>query len=118
MVDDHEGAYVPWLLRDDEVLATIEVADSLLERSRGLIGRDHLDGALLLRPALAVHTIGVRFPIDVAYCDRELVVLKAVRMPRNRLSRPVLRARAVIEAPAGAFARWELAEGDELEIRS
>ena len=106
-----------WLLRDGVVLASLEVADSRAARRRGLLGRDGIDGALLLQPARSVHTIGMRFPLDVAWCDGDLTVLRVARIPRNRMSRPVARARAVIEAEAGAFARWELAVGDQLELQ-
>jgi uncharacterized membrane protein (UPF0127 family) len=108
---------MPWLLRDGEVLASLEVAHTWRERGKGLLGRDGIEGALLLRPARSVHTVGMRFPIDVAFCDRDLVVLRVVRMPRHRLARPVWRAHAVIEAEAGAFARWELHPGDQLEVK-
>ena len=40
-----------WLVRDAEVLATLEIAESSRARARGLLGRDDFDGALLLRPA-------------------------------------------------------------------
>ena len=106
-----------WLLRDGEVLASLEVAGSRRARSRGLLGRDGVDGALLLRPCRSVHTVGMRFPIDVAFCDDELQVLRVVTMPRHRLSRLVWRSRAVIEAEAGTFARWGLRPGDKLEVK-
>jgi uncharacterized protein len=108
---------VAWLLRDGEVLASLEVAGSRRARSRGLLGRDGVDGALLLRPCRSVHTIGMRFPIDVAFCDDELRVLRVVTMRRHRVSRLVWRSRAVIEAEAGAFARWRLRPGDQLEVK-
>jgi uncharacterized membrane protein (UPF0127 family) len=108
---------VAWLLREGDVLASLEVADSRARRRRGLLGRDGIDGALLLRPARSVHTIGMRFPVDVAWCDRDLVVLRTARLGRHRVSRPLLRAHAVVEAEAGAFARWGLAAGDRLELR-
>jgi hypothetical protein len=38
-------------------------------------------------------------------------------MPRHRVSRLVWRASAVIEAEAGAFDRWKLRPGDELEVK-
>jgi uncharacterized membrane protein (UPF0127 family) len=38
-------------------------------------------------------------------------------MPRHRVSRVVWRARAVIEAEAGAFERWNLRPGDALEVK-
>ena len=106
-----------WLVRDEEVLASVEVAGSAWGRARGLLGRDGFEGALLLRPALSVHTLGMRFDLDVAFCDGDLLVLETLRMPRWRVGRPRLKARAVIEAEAGAFERWSLAVGDSLEVR-
>ena len=108
---------MPWLVRGDEVLATLEVADSRRARRKGLLGRDGVEGALLLQPARAVHTVGMRFPIDVAFVDEKLVVLRIVTMKRWRIGRPVPRATAVIEAAAGAFASWNLQPGDELEVK-
>ena len=60
-----------WLVRDGDVLAAAEVADGARARRRGLLGRDAFEGALVLRPCRHVHTFGMRFPIDVAFCDRE-----------------------------------------------
>ena len=106
-----------WLLRDGEVLASLEIAESRRDRRRGLLGRDGIEGAILLRPARSVHTVGMRFPLDVAFCDADLRVVRVVRMPRHRVSRLVWRSRAVIEAEAGAFDRWKLRPGDELEVK-
>jgi uncharacterized membrane protein (UPF0127 family) len=106
-----------WLLRDGEVLAAVEVASSRGDRLRGALGRDHLEGALLLRPARSVHTLGLRFAIDVAFCDGELVVVTTISMVPHRVGLPRWRARSVIEAEAGAFERWRLRPGDHLELR-
>ena len=106
-----------WLLRDGEVLASLEVADTRAARRRGLLGRSSFDGALLLVPAKSVHSLRMRFPIDVAWCDKDLVVLRVARLGRHRLTRPVGRAHAVLEAEAGAFARWNLTVGDQLELQ-
>jgi uncharacterized membrane protein (UPF0127 family) len=108
---------VAWLLRDGEVLASLEVAETWRARAQGLLGRDGVDGALLVTRARSVHTLGMRFPIDVAFCDADLRVLRVATMPRHRMSLPVWRARSVIEAEAGAFGRWNLRPGDQLEIK-
>src|SRR3954471_16244231 len=108
---------MPWLVRDGKVLATLEVATSLRERTRGLLGRDGIDGAILLRPAKSVHTFRMRFPIDVAFCDRDLRVVKVVTLARNRVTRPVVKAHAVIESEAGTMLRWGVRVGDQLDIR-
>lgn len=102
---------------DARVLASIEVADARSARRRGLLGRDGIDGALALRPCRWVHTMGMRFPIDVAFVDDDGVVVKTMQMNRQRVGVPVWRAAVVIEAEAGAFARWGLRVGDVVEIR-
>lgn len=108
---------MPWLVRDGKVLATLEVATSVRDRTRGLLGRDGIDGAILLRPAKSVHTFRMRFPIDVAFCDRDLRVVKVTTLARNRATLPVVKAHAVIESEAGTMARWGVRVGDQLDIR-
>ena len=106
-----------WLILDGRVLATLEIAQSRRDRRRGLLGRDGIDGALLLSPAKSVHTFGMRFPIDVAHLDADGVVLRVTTMRPTRIGSFVFRSRSVIETEAGAFARWGVSEGDRLEIR-
>lgn len=106
-----------WVLRDGDVLAAAEIADSLGARIRGLLGRSGYEGALFLPHTKAVHSIGMRFPIDVAFLDHELNVVDVVRLPPWRMTRPRLRCRGVLEAEAGAFERWRLRPGDQLELR-
>lgn len=108
---------MPWLVRDAKVLATLEVASSLRDRTRGLLGRDGIDGAIALQPAKSVHTFRMRFPIDAAFCDRELRVIKVVTMVPNRVTLPVRRAHAVIECEAGMMAKWGVRAGDRFEFR-
>ena len=107
---------MPWLLRDGKVLASLEVASDRQDRRRGLLGRDGIEGAMLIERSRSVHTIGMRFPIDVAHLDGDGVVLRTVTMRRNRVGRPVWRSRSVLEAEAGSFRRWELAPGQLLEV--
>jgi uncharacterized membrane protein (UPF0127 family) len=106
-----------WLLRDGTVLAAAEVAESFADRSRGLLGRSGYDGAMLLPHTRSVHTAGMRFAIDTAFLDRDLVVLSTVCLAPWRLALPRRRARSMLEASAGAFERWGLRVGDQLEIR-
>ena len=79
---------VGWLVSDAHVLASTEVAADGRARRRGLLRRDGIDGALVLRPCRWVHTIGMRFALDVAYVDADGVVVKAVRMARHRVGFP------------------------------
>nr|WP_086013655.1 MULTISPECIES: DUF192 domain-containing protein [Streptomyces] len=95
----------------------LEVAASYRARTRGLLGRDGVTGALLLTPASSVHTFGMRFAIDVAYLDRRLTVLAVRTMRPGRLGLPRPRARHVLEAEAGAMERWGLRAGARVTIR-
>jgi hypothetical protein len=110
-----------WLVRQgSEVLASAEVARGIRERTQGLLGRRHSDdvqGALVLRPCRQVHTLGMHFPIDVAFCDRHGVVLRTVTVAPWRVTRVVWRSGFVVEAPAGAFDRWQLRAGDTVEVK-
>ncbi len=107
-----------WLVSEGRVLASAEVAAAGRDRRRGLLGRDGFDGALVLEKVRWVHTIGMRFAIDVAYLDADGHVLKTVRMGRHRIGMPVPKARSVVEAEAGAFGRWGLHVGDAIEVRT
>ncbi|MFM7535141.1 MAG: DUF192 domain-containing protein [Acidimicrobiales bacterium] len=106
-----------WLVSDARVLAAAEVVANRRDRRRGLLGRDGVEGALVLTRTRWVHTLGMRFALDVAHLDADGVVVRTCRMGRHRIGLPVLRARTVIEAEAGAFERWGLTVGHRVEIR-
>ncbi|MEV7418575.1 DUF192 domain-containing protein [Streptomyces sp. NPDC089919] len=94
----------------------LEVAASYRARTRGLLGRSGIEGALLLTPAGSVHTFRMRFPIDVAYLDGSLRVLAVRTMPPGRLGLPRLRSRHVLEAEAGRLTAWGLRRGTVVTI--
>jgi uncharacterized protein len=109
-----------WLMREGDVLASAEVARGLRERGQGLLGRDgagEVTGALILRPCRQIHTLGMRFPIDVAFCDRHGLVLWTGTIAPWRVTRVVWRSGFVVEAAAGAFDRWQLRPGDTVEVK-
>jgi uncharacterized protein len=106
-----------WLVTEGRVLASVEVAADRQQRRNGLLRRDGIDGAFVLDPCRWIHTLGMRFALDVAYVDADGRVLKTLAMQSNRIGVPVPGARYVIEAQLGAFARWGLRVGDIVEIR-
>ena len=105
-----------WLLRDGAVLANAEVASTYNERLRGLLGRSGYEGAFVLPHTRSVHSMGMRFAIDVAFLDRQLCVVDCMCLAPWRMTLPRWRARMVLEAEAGAFERWGLRVGDKLEL--
>jgi uncharacterized membrane protein (UPF0127 family) len=58
----------------------------------------------------------MRIPIDVVWCADDGRVLRIATIAPWRVSRPVLKARFVIEAAAGATDRWRLRVGDSVEV--
>lgn len=106
-----------WLVRDGAVLAAAEIARNRRDRVRGLLGRDTLEGALVIRPCKQVHTFRMRFGIDVAFCDAGGTVRHMTTMRPWRISWPVWSGTFAIEAEAGAFGRWGLQLGDVVEVK-
>jgi uncharacterized protein len=110
------------LLVDGTERGSCEIAESRAARRKGLLGRDSLQGSFLLVPCRNVHTLGMRFPIDVAYLKRggrelgSYTVVRTRAMVANRLDRPVLSAHAVLETSAGSFDAWGLSVGSTVEV--
>lgn len=92
------------------------VADRPWLRMRGLLGRSGLGPGegLLLRPAGSVHTAFMRFPIDVVFLDRELVVVDVVRDLKPWRAAGRRGARSVLELASGAAGFLE--PGDRLAV--
>jgi uncharacterized protein len=100
------------------VALEVDVAASRAARRRGLLGRDSLDSTegLLLSPCKAVHTVGMRFPIDVIFIDRDgraVRIVPALAPWRIAMS---VRAKAVIELAAGTAAAADIRVGDLLYL--
>ncbi|MCX5109706.1 DUF192 domain-containing protein [Streptomyces sp. NBC_00378] len=94
----------------------LRIAASYRARSRGLLGQDGIDGALLITPCGSVHSFRMRFTIDVAYLDRKFKVVAVHTMKPGRLGLPRLRARHVVEAEAGAMEKWGIRPGVRVTI--
>ncbi len=106
-----------WLVHDGTVLASLERAETVRSRVVGLLGRSEFEGALLIDKTKGVHTLGMKFPIDVAFCDSDLKIIRIVTMPEHRVSRIEFAAKCAIETEAGRFRHWQIEAGDQLEIR-
>jgi uncharacterized membrane protein (UPF0127 family) len=96
----------------------VEVALSRHARRKGLLGRNGLApfSAMVLAPCAAVHTMFMRFAIDVVFVDGDGRALRVVPdlAPWRAAMSPL--AHAVIELPAGTLASREVAVGDPLYL--
>lgn len=116
----------------------VELAETRAERRRGLLGRTTFDGCLLLQPCRSIHSIGMRFPIDVVYlaCSdphgsvairrasdappavtQRYRVISVHTVVPNRVGLPRLKSVAVLELPAGRSQVLGLAAGVEFSIQ-
>lgn len=102
------------LLVDGRDVAPVEVATTNRQRRKGLLGRDGLDGGFVLHPCRQVHTLRMRFPIDVAYLGRDGEVLTVRELPPGRFGPLLLRSRSILEAAAGSFDAWDLRTGSSV----
>jgi hypothetical protein len=104
-------------LRDGDVVCALEMAESPAERRSRLRGRQWWDGALHFEGMRTAHTLGVGFPVDVAFLSSDLTVLRVASLKPWRMSIGLPGTRSVVVAQAGSFERWGVRQGDHLEVR-
>jgi uncharacterized membrane protein (UPF0127 family) len=104
---------------DGAILCRAGVADNVVTRGVGLLGRASLapDAGLLIVPCTSVHTWFMRFTIDVVYLTRDDVVVKATTMPPFRFSLGGRGAKKVLELSKGAIERSGIRAGDRLAFQ-
>jgi uncharacterized membrane protein (UPF0127 family) len=95
----------------------IRVAETALSRMVGLL-RDHRlepGCGLLIYPSQAIHTVAMRFPIDVLFVDRNWRVVHArPNMVPFRMTGIHWKAKCVLELPTGVIADTLTTVGDQL----
>jgi len=92
-------------------------AASFWKRLRGFIGRPEpkFGEGILLAPCNAVHTCWVAFPLDLIFLDEKGNVLRTVEaIPPWRFTKPVPKARYVLEVPVGTIESSGTCVGDRL----
>ena len=100
---------------------TLALADTHWSRLRGLVGASPGDfgngWGLWIVPCRGVHTLAMRFPIDVVYLDRNGTV---VHIDENlkpwRFALVHMQAASVLELPRQALAATGTVVGDKIEI--
>lgn len=96
------------------VASKVAVADSWWRRLRGLLARPPLrfDEGLLLLGCSSVHTVGMRYPIDVAFLDEEGKVVRSIAgLEPLRVGLGGENAVHALELPAGRLAETGTTSG-------
>lgn len=105
------------------------VADSLVSRIRGLLGREGLEPGegLLISPCPSIHMWGMKFALDAVFLDAEGVVVDLAEdlkpgkyfvarlLEAGEEGGAARKARDVIELPVGTIARTRTQRGDRIE---
>lgn len=107
--------------RGVSLASEVEPAETLGARMKGLLGRKDLapGKGLWIRPSQGIHTIGMAFPIDVAYLDGSCRILRTYhQLAPYRIAGVSLRARSILELPAGTLSRTQTIAGDILEFQA
>jgi uncharacterized membrane protein (UPF0127 family) len=113
------------LTRTTNLAGRVEVADSLMGKFMGLMGRANLatDAGLWLPESNGIHMMFMRFPIDAVFVGRAdadgarqvLTVRRALRAWTGLV--PLVRgAHGVIELAVGAIDASHTAEGDLIRL--
>ena len=102
------------------VADAVEVALTRSTRRKGLLGRDGLPpfSGLVLAPCAAVHTMFMRFAIDVIFVDRAGRAVRVVPAMAPWRAAITPSAHAVIELPAGTLRQRGVEVGDALYLSS
>jgi uncharacterized membrane protein (UPF0127 family) len=109
--------------RGATIASSVLLAKTTWQRMKGLLGHsaeEFKEGrGLWIAPCDGIHTIGMTFPIDVAYLDKNgRALLLYHGLKPFRIGAIKLDAHSVLELPAGALARTHTQVGDCLEFRA
>lgn len=97
----------------------VRTARGFLGRLVGLLGTRSLPAGegLWISPCESVHTLGMRYPLDVLFVDESGTVVGCCRsLPPHRFSPRYRRAIGALELPPGTLARTGTGAGDRVRF--
>jgi uncharacterized membrane protein (UPF0127 family) len=106
--------------RDTTLADRALIADNSKTRKTGLLKHDRLERGegLWITPCEGIHTVGMKFPIDVLFLDKKRKVVKIrAAMPRWRMAASLF-AHSVLELPSGTAQATRTSSGDQLEFET
>lgn len=100
--------------------AYVRIAATSHERRKGLLGLDRLQpgAGLWIAPCEAVHTFGMKIPIDAVFLGKDGRVKKVVPHLKPWRIAACLTASSVLELAAGAAERAQLRLGSRLHFEA
>jgi uncharacterized membrane protein (UPF0127 family) len=115
------AVYIYNRTRETFVATEATIADGYFSRLVGLLGKTRNwarpGRGLWIIPSHGVHTIGMLFPLDLVFLDRNKVVVRTEEhVSPFRISRVSLQAYSVLELPPHTVFRTGTQVGDQIEI--
>lgn len=101
---------------NDIAVCTAFHANRFMLRLRGLLGRPQLtdNQGLLLTPCAQVHTLGMRYSLDIVFLDKTGIVTKCITgLKPNRFAASI-KAYHALELRAGYLQECQIKVGDQL----
>jgi len=96
-----------------------KITQNFKERSVGLLNRKSLEPgeALLIKPCNSIHTFFMRFPIDVAFLNKEGKVVGIVKnIGAWRLASCIFKGYMTLEMPKGCIDAHGIKTGDFIKL--
>lgn len=100
---------------DEYFNINIEVADTFFKRFKGLMGKSEIASAMLFTNLTdpSIHTLFMRFDIDVYFLDDEKRVFEKTTLKPWRFYRPSKKAEFILESEKN---RLKIEIGDKLDF--
>lgn len=104
--------------RGARLAESADIADTSSKRRTGLLKHSALQAGegLWIAPCEAVHTVGMKFAIDVLFLNKKRRVLKIRRDMQGWRMSACLWGHSVLELPAGTALETGTSVGDQLEF--
>ncbi len=100
------------------IATRVHIAGSSSARRQGLLGVGTLEtgSGMWIAPCEAIHTFGMKIPIDAIFLDREFQIKKLVAQLAPRRISICARASSVLELQGGTIVQTGTKVGDHLKI--
>ncbi|MCP3668885.1 MAG: DUF192 domain-containing protein [Gammaproteobacteria bacterium] len=98
-------------------LSGVNKTESITERTKGLLGKQELleNDGIWITPCNSIHTLGMKYALDIIYINRKGVIKKTVSQMRPRRVSLCLGAHGTIELKSGTIDRIGIKIGDRVE---
>ncbi|MHB1315734.1 MAG: DUF192 domain-containing protein [Christensenellales bacterium] len=105
--------------RDKLLWDNIEVADNFFSRLKGLLGKRGLTEGegLLITNCSQVHTVHMRFPLDLLYITKKMRVARIITLNPGKVGPKVKEAAYVLEVAAKSAEENNVSAGDYITIK-